>query len=144
MCHLDLDESDGDVAVVLVLELFGDRDFGGLAGRGGPVRILGVYQCESDVEVQFVDDVGLALMDVHGAGMNCGRSAARVDSAQHPAGFTVDNGHLSSDAAANVQRAVGVRIGGDEPSVRSEEHPSELQSLMRISYDLFCLKKKKK
>src|SRR3546814_6103598 len=28
-------------------------------------------------------------------------------------------------------------------SVRSEEHTSELQSLMRISYAVFCLKKKK-
>src|SRR3546814_6484354 len=28
-------------------------------------------------------------------------------------------------------------------AVRSEEHPSELQSLMRISYAVFCLKKKK-
>src|SRR3546814_10408472 len=30
------------------------------------------------------------------------------------------------------------------PLARSEEHTSELQSLMRISYDVFCLKKKKK
>src|SRR3546814_1648089 len=30
------------------------------------------------------------------------------------------------------------------PAVRSEEHTSELQSLMRISYAVFCLKKKKK
>src|SRR3546814_1783650 len=29
------------------------------------------------------------------------------------------------------------------PDVRSEEHTSELQSLMRISYAVFCLKKKK-
>src|SRR3546814_10160595 len=29
------------------------------------------------------------------------------------------------------------------PSARSEEHTSELQSLMRISYAVFCLKKKK-
>src|SRR3546814_10179928 len=29
-----------------------------------------------------------------------------------------------------------------ERIVRSEEHTSELQSLMRISYDVFCLKKK--
>src|SRR3546814_5679240 len=28
------------------------------------------------------------------------------------------------------------------PSLRSEEHTSELQSLMRISYAVFCLKKK--
>src|SRR3546814_4080560 len=27
--------------------------------------------------------------------------------------------------------------------IRSEEHPSELQSLLRISYAVFCLKKKK-
>src|SRR3546814_6679386 len=30
------------------------------------------------------------------------------------------------------------------PTGRSEEHTSELQSLMRISYAVFCLKKKKK
>src|SRR3546814_2607047 len=30
-----------------------------------------------------------------------------------------------------------------EPAGRSEEHTSELQSLMRISYAVFCLKKKK-
>src|SRR3546814_4073568 len=30
------------------------------------------------------------------------------------------------------------------PMLRSEEHTSELQSLMRISYAVFCLKKKKK
>src|SRR3546814_5495112 len=31
----------------------------------------------------------------------------------------------------------------DIPDARSEEHTSELQSLMRISYAVFCLKKKK-
>src|SRR3546814_6584749 len=30
----------------------------------------------------------------------------------------------------------------NEPGRRSEEHTSELQSLMRISYAVFCLKKK--
>src|SRR3546814_3292773 len=36
-------------------------------------------------------------------------------------------------------------IGGFiAPVIRSEEHTSELQSLMRISYAVFCLKKKKK
>src|SRR3546814_8735357 len=34
--------------------------------------------------------------------------------------------------------------GGGHGSRRSEEHTSELQSLMRISYAVFCLKKKKK
>src|SRR3546814_9963196 len=31
----------------------------------------------------------------------------------------------------------------EEGEIRSEEHTSELQSLMRISYAVFCLKKKK-
>src|SRR3546814_9286891 len=36
-------------------------------------------------------------------------------------------------------------IGGEQGTVpRSEEHTSELQSLMRISYAVFCLKKKNK
>src|SRR3546814_5362065 len=35
-----------------------------------------------------------------------------------------------------------VHDGGSE-AARSEEHTSELQSLMRISYAVFCLKKKK-
>src|SRR3546814_10524479 len=40
------------------------------------------------------------------------------------------------------------KLRGKTPEVgqkfRSEEHTSELQSLMRISYAVFCLKKKKK
>src|SRR3546814_8888504 len=38
--------------------------------------------------------------------------------------------------ARNIPRAAD--------QLRSEEHTSELQSLMRISYAVFCLKKKKK
>src|SRR3546814_7507706 len=40
-------------------------------------------------------------------------------------------------------RLIGVALL-DESDDRSEEHTSELQSLMRISYAVFCLKKKKK
>src|SRR3546814_7963493 len=45
------------------------------------------------------------------------------------------------------QVVYGIRRSTDEGAVtswsRSEEHTSELQSLMRISYAVFCLKKKK-
>src|SRR3546814_8917335 len=37
---------------------------------------------------------------------------------------------------------VGVGVAALEGFERSEEHTSELQSLMRISYAVFCLKKK--
>src|SRR3546814_8502444 len=40
-------------------------------------------------------------------------------------------------------RAREMALGAADPP-RSEEHTSELQSLMRISYAVFCLKKKKK
>src|SRR3546814_15375728 len=49
-----------------------------------------------------------------------------------------------------VRKAIRAAIGkgvGDRVKVvleRSEEHTSELQSLMRISYAVFCLKKKNK
>src|SRR3546814_1805042 len=39
--------------------------------------------------------------------------------------------------------AYRLRRSGYSPAIRSEEHTSELQSLMRISYAVFCLKKKK-
>src|SRR3546814_6300677 len=42
------------------------------------------------------------------------------------------------------QRVVGHDDALHEVVVRSEEHTSELQSLMRISYAVFCLKKKNK
>src|SRR3546814_7253541 len=38
-------------------------------------------------------------------------------------------------------RRIVIKVGS---SLSSEEHTSELQSLMRISYAVFCLKKKKK
>src|SRR3546814_2627519 len=44
--------------------------------------------------------------------------------------------HLDGQAALEVGRRLF-------PLLRSEEHTSELQSLMRISYAVFCLKKKK-
>src|SRR3546814_5045812 len=44
--------------------------------------------------------------------------------------------------ADNLETALALRLRSD-PIVRSEEHTSELQSLMRISYAVFCLKKKK-
>src|SRR3546814_8583431 len=42
-----------------------------------------------------------------------------------------------------VDGSISTLKGLPQPSHRSEEHTSELQSLMRISYDVFCLKTKK-
>src|SRR3546814_2908877 len=56
-----------------------------------------------------------------------------------------DDGVVQVVASTNVYGQIAEAIGGDAVEVtRSEEHTSELQSLMRISYAVFCLKKKKK
>src|SRR3546814_1562320 len=47
-----------------------------------------------------------------------------------------------SPAAANRSAAACSNRTAFAPTRRSEEHTSELQSLMRISYAVFCLKKK--
>src|SRR3546814_8094276 len=48
-----------------------------------------------------------------------------------------------ADKAGAGDRTVVVALHHG-PAFRSEEHTSELQSLMRISYAVFCLKKKRK
>src|SRR3546814_5549356 len=50
------------------------------------------------------------------------------------------NGQILIDKQATIHVDHDVDLGLN----RSEEHTSELQSLMRISYAVFCLKKKKK
>src|SRR3546814_6407315 len=50
---------------------------------------------------------------------------------------------ISATRALNTRRYLAGSKKSHAPQTRSEEHTSELQSLMRISYDVFCLKKKK-
>src|SRR3546814_4379120 len=69
------------------------------------------------------------------------------DTTLYDVGYRLDNGILDTDV-----ELIGLsRIERTQPSAaqarldaiwRSEEHTSELQSLMRISYAVFCLKKK--
>src|SRR3546814_7388578 len=75
--------------------------------------------------------------------------AAESATSEGPAVIEATGGHLAGDVDA-VQRLVQVDqkpIGRMPRSnlatyTRSEEHTSELQSLMRISYAAFCLQKK--
>src|SRR3546814_4739027 len=55
-----------------------------------------------------------------------------------------DGGGARGGFGPDQRRAVGAIGGIGHRQDRSEEHTSELQSLMRISYAVFCLKKKKK
>src|SRR3546814_4388763 len=62
---------------------------------------------------------------------------------QRLAGLPAINFHMKLERSAILFTAFGL-IGSPVLLLRSEEHTSELQSLMRISYAVFCLKKKKK
>src|SRR3546814_9113418 len=67
------------------------------------------------------------------------RSAIAFRAVHSPLGEALLRGdgaqlHVAAKLSRNVFRGIE----------RSEEHTSELQSLMRISYAVFCLKKKKK
>src|SRR3546814_3723716 len=52
--------------------------------------------------------------------------------------------HLGDAGLDHRRRGAGVVDVDRDDRRRSEEHTSELQSLMRISYAVFCLKKKKR
>src|SRR3546814_10374531 len=80
-------------------------------------------------QVLKVDDV-VGAVSVHGV---CGVAGTLLLALVAPAA------HLptGSWAAQLLVQAIGA------VAVRSEEHTSELQSLMRISYAVFCLKKKR-
>src|SRR3546814_3407779 len=52
------------------------------------------------------------------------------------------NGTLRNPKQDRTVREVSIKEVRTAEPVRSEEHTSELQSLMRISYAVFCLKKK--
>src|SRR3546814_6010665 len=53
------------------------------------------------------------------------------------------NAARRSDGPGESGGRAAAIIGAEVEQLRSEEHTSELQSLMRISYAVFCLKKKK-
>src|SRR3546814_10546881 len=68
---------------------------------------------------------------------------------QHATGFGQAHATRQSleqadaDTALEFGELLGNRGLADVQAARSEEHTSELQSLMRISYAVFCLKKKR-
>src|SRR3546814_3870062 len=95
--------------------------------------------------------------DVCSSDLEVVAQAARQAAAVDP-DATVARLHVETAETTGRERAVRIRGAGGEVAIgaaeravvpagavaaRSEEHTSELQSLMRISYAVFCLKKKK-
>src|SRR3546814_6542409 len=102
--------------------------------------------CSSDLPVLGTDPPADLGEIVGRLGQLVGLAQPPLRSQQQPVGDVVvqravhlTERHAALRAAAGL---LGSRLG-IELVVRSEEHTSELQSLMRISYAVFCLKKKK-
>src|SRR3546814_17863998 len=70
------------------------------------------------------------------------RSPAERERPQGERGNRSSRSNGRSDRNDRGGERGGQRRGRDRCDRRSEEHPSELQSLMRTSYAVFCLKKK--
>src|SRR3546814_3380885 len=121
VCSSDLQSSvDGHVHVVEVV------------GGRGPSVLHGAPPLAAAVDRPDLLGVD-RIFDAERAGV--GPDVFRDLPSRVPADHDVDR------AALRVLAVVSERaVGGD----RSEEHTSELQSLMRISYAVFCLKKQKK
>src|SRR3546814_9712487 len=75
---------------------------------------------------------------------NVGNRATREDQWTDRVYLSLDASLDDGDWLMSRESAPGVIVKAENKHVgRSEEHTSELQSLMRISYAVFCLKKKK-
>src|SRR3546814_2306394 len=77
--------------------------------------------------------------------------AANAGAQVLPTGFVVDTGTVSTPVINGAGDTMDINQGSQNAIInwetfsigdRSEEHTSELQSLMRISYAVFCLKNK--
>src|SRR3546814_7719869 len=104
--------------------------------------VTGVQTCALPIwirlrEVRIVPDVEVEIVDA----LNAIR--ARYDYVFTTGGIGPTHDDITVDAVAKAL-GVGVIVHPQARAIleRSEEHTSELQSLMRISYAVFCLKKK--
>src|SRR3546814_7451656 len=112
---------------------FREPDTSGLLTRASGQQ-RGAHTVEIDIGHQLVDR-DLAIECRHGILPLNQRQGVRLQVPRHadtPLSFRRPHQRCRQRVAAERQ-----------PQDRSEEHTSELQSLMRISYAVFCLKKKK-
>src|SRR3546814_2989539 len=71
------------------------------------------------------------------------RSAGGITLTRCDQGVDVLIGPVTADGLGALEAMTDFAVKHGLAQNRSEEHTSELQSLMRISYAVFCLKKKK-
>src|SRR3546814_4875103 len=117
-------------------------------GGGAIVGHLALPDCLADGWRKFVVAARLDQRD-NGRIRNLAERADREFEVGREGGYAAAAREGIADERDPQRRRVqaisvlAFRFGGHFHRRRSEEHTSELQSLMRISYAVFCLKKKK-
>src|SRR3546814_8503874 len=98
--------------------------------------------CSSDLDPQFIFHCA-SFANGNVMSDRSGRAFAIRSAAVRSGGAGVSGSYRLRYSRWALHQALYGHISRG-PSGRSEEHTSELQSLMRISYAVFCLKKKKR
>ena len=84
----------------------GDGDVGDFARERRIAGILGVHERDSVLEIQRIDDVALALVQVHRPRMDGGRGLTRPGTAQQPPGVGLHDDDLAAGRAPDVHRGM--------------------------------------
>src|SRR3546814_462048 len=103
-------------------------------------------------QAQFTQDVTAGRIQYRKAGEEWSQRLARLEAPQPPDDADEVMRRQFAGVLDQTQQRATLKVDGVTRTAekahfeasRSEEHTSELQSLMRISYAVFCLKKKKK
>src|SRR3546814_5062552 len=91
-------------------------------------------------------DASAARLGIEKLGYEPEQQKLFLDAIQKPYGMVLVTGPTGSGKTVSLYTALGIlndEVRNISTVERSEEHTSELQSLMRISYAVFCLKKNK-
>src|SRR3546814_8261003 len=103
-------------------------------GRVGDHRLVELHRCDAEDVAGVVGRTAEHQVDALGGSREGGADRSPEELALDRAGGVHGGGAEGTDSLGDVVAVTGVRSG---------EHTSEIQSLMRISYAVFCLKTKK-
>src|SRR3546814_9185471 len=101
-----------------------------------PISIIAGHSERRTDQHESHEDVAAKASAAHGQGLNVILCVGETEAQR-------DAGDAERVVADQLLASLPENAAAAWLSIRSEEHTSELQSLMRISYAVFCLKKKK-
>src|SRR3546814_402274 len=114
--------------------------------RGGPLREFGMSDQDMHARTELMGTITPTniVSDAQALLAHADQDPAARDGKIGAVGLCMSGGLTISLARALPERVTAAASIHGAWLVRSEEHTSELQSLMRISYAVFCLKKNNK